>query len=117
MINVNERGDGIIPIYRDTQLTKEEKHGFVPIISEAQLDYCKRELGRPLDEFERGVLQNMAVDLERANKTLRKKGMIKMIHPVEDLIQIFIDRVRRQEAAAATRKIMVGYTGGKRDAS
>ncbi len=32
-----------------------------------------------------------------------------------DLIQVFVDHVRIHEAEAATRKIMVGYTGGRRD--
>jgi hypothetical protein len=39
-----------------------------------------------------------------------------MQHTEQDLIQLFVDRVRVHEAEAATKKIMVGYTGGKRDA-
>ena len=96
----------------DAQVTP---HGFTTIVSEAQKDYFKRELGRPMDEFEFGVLQNMMVELRGANKMLRKKGRIDLIRREGDLIQVFIDRVRIHEAEAATRKIMVGHTGGRRD--
>lgn len=90
-------------------------HGFAPIVSQAQKDYFKREMQREMDEFEFGTLQNMMVELRGANKMLRKKGRVDLIRREGDLIQVFVDRVRIHEAEAATRKIMVGYTGGRRD--
>ena len=92
-------------------------HGFAPIVSQAQKDYFKREMQREMDEFEFGVLQKLMVELRGANKMLRKKGRIDLIRREGDLIQVFVDRVRIHEAEAAMRKIMVGYTGGRRDAS
>ena len=91
-------------------------HGFKAIVTEPMLDYCKRELGRPLDGFEFGVLQDMLSLLSKTNHMLRKKGHAEKVKSLDQLVEVFVERVRAHEAEAATRKIMVGYTGGKRDA-
>jgi hypothetical protein len=89
---------------------------FKPIVSQEQHDYFKREMGRPMDEFEQGVLEDMLLKLGDMNKKLVKLGKASLVHKEGDLVQVFIDRVRHHEAEAATRKIMTGYTGGRRDA-
>ncbi len=90
-------------------------HGFRKIVTDEMLDYCKRELGRPLDQFEFGVLQDMLLLLSRTNHMLKKKGHPEKVKSLDQLVEVFVERVRVHEADAATRKIMVGYTGGKRD--
>lgn len=97
--------------------TQESPHGFEKIVPDAWHEYFRRELGRNMDEFELRTLERMKQDLEKANAKLLRRGLVKMIHPAEDMLPIFIDRVREQEAKSVTRKIMVGYTGGRRDAS
>jgi hypothetical protein len=91
---------------------------FTRIVSQEALDYFKRELSREMDPFERGVLEDMTLKNNQMNRRLRQLGLGKanVQHTEQDLVQLLIDRVRVHEAAAATKKIMVGYTGGKRDA-
>ena len=112
MIDVTERGDGIIPLYRKEQVLPD--HGIRPVVTQAMFDYFKRELGRDMDQFERGVLTDMLVQLDKANKKLTKVGKLELVHKPDDLIPIFVERVRAHEVAAATKKIMTGYTGGRR---
>jgi hypothetical protein len=94
-----------------------EDHGFKRIVPQAAHDYFKRELHRDMDAFELKVLEDMTQALELANAKLIRKGHANKVRNVGSLYEVFVDRVREQEADSATRKIMVGYTGGKRDAS
>jgi hypothetical protein len=90
-------------------------HGFKLIVTEQMRDYCKRELGRPLDNFEFGVLQDMISLLSKTNHMLRKKGHPEKVRSADALVEVFCERVKIKEAEAAGRKIMVGYSGGRRD--
>ena len=113
MIDVTERGDGIIPLYRKEQVLPD--HGFRPVVTQAMFDYFKREMQRDMDDFERGVLTNMLVELKGANRKLTGLGAFGLVQNSDDLVQVFIDRVRAHEAGAASKKIMTGATGGRRD--
>jgi hypothetical protein len=57
----------------------------------------------------------MAQALDYANAKLIRHGHANRVRGRADLLEVFVERVREHEAAAATRKIMVGYSGGKRD--
>lgn len=91
-----------------------ESHGFSKIVPDAAHDYFRREIGRPMDEFELKTLEQMTQTLQLANAKLARKGHMDKIRGEGDLIQVFVERVQSAEADAATRKIMVGYTGGRR---
>ena len=91
-----------------------EAHGFEKIVPDAWHEYFRREMGRPMDAFELQTLEKLKQDLERANAKLTAKGQLKMVYPPQDLLEFYINRIRMHEAEAATRKIMVGYTGGRR---
>lgn len=91
-----------------------EAHGFEKIVPDAWHEYFRRELGRPMDAFELQTLERLKQDLQKANAKLERLGLLSMVHPEQDILDIFIDRVREHEAASVTRKIMVGYTGGRR---
>ena len=91
-----------------------EAHGFEKIVPDAWHEYFKREMKRGMDGLELQTLERMKQDLERANAKLVRHGAGHLVHGHEDLLELFVTRVRAHEAEAATRKIMVGYTGGRR---
>ena len=91
-----------------------EAHGFEKIVPDSWHEYFKREMKRPMDAFELQTLERLKQDLDRANAKLTRHGAAHMVHGHEDLLELFVVRVRAHEAEAATRKIMVGYTGGRR---
>lgn len=93
-----------------------EEHGFKRIVPQAAHDYFKRELHRHMDAKELKVLEVMTQALELANAKLIHHGHMNRVRNVGSLYEVFVERVRHMEAEAASRKIMVGYTGGKRDA-
>jgi hypothetical protein len=67
---------------------------FTRIVSQEALDYFKRELYREMDPFERGVLEDLILKNNQMNKRLRQLGKANMQHTEQDLIQLFVDRVR-----------------------
>lgn len=91
-----------------------EAHGFEKIVPDAWHEYFRREMGRPMDGFELQTLEKLKQDLERANAKLRRHGQHQMVHREQDLLELYVVRVRAHEAESATRKIIVGYTGGSR---
>ena len=91
-----------------------EAHGFEKIVPDSWHEYFRRELGRGMDAFELQTLEKLKQDLERANAKLMRHGAAHMVHKEQDLLELYVTRVRAHEAEAATRKIMVGYTGGRR---
>ena len=92
-----------------------EEHGFARIVPIAAHEYFKRELGRGMDAHELKVLETMVQALELANAKLVRTGHLNKVRKVGSLYEVFVERVRHHEAESAARKIMVGYTGGRRD--
>ena len=74
-----------------------------PVVTQRHLDECTRALGRPLWEFEFGILQDMLLTLQGINKKAAKKGILQG-YSMDELVSIFIERVQMAEQKAADFK-------------
>jgi hypothetical protein len=74
-----------------------------PVVTQRHLDECTRALGRPLWDFEFGILQDMLLTLEGINRKALKKGIIQGFS-MDELVNVFIERVQQAESKAAQLK-------------
>ena len=86
--------------------------GFMPIISKAAHDYFRSEMGRPMKDFEVKALEATLLDLDTANAELARLGVMAAIRKPDDIIMLFVERVKKAEEEAAVREVMVGQVGG-----
>ena len=72
-----------------------------PVVTQRHLDECARALGRPLWQFEFGILQDMLLTIEGTNRKAAKKGVLQGFS-LDEVVSIFIERVQiaQQKAAA-----------------
>ena len=85
---------------------------FTQILDQRTLDECARALGRPLWNHEVNILDSLLVALRKQNQKKVKQGKPEQIHSVDELVHIFIDRVRAQDVQAMTDRIIAGGTNG-----
>jgi hypothetical protein len=74
-------------------------------ITQGDLDEAARALGRPLWDFETRILDEILTAQKMVNARWLKEMRIERIHSLDEVIHIFVERVKK--AQNATRKVMV----------
>lgn len=87
-------------------------HGMTPTgvymgttITQRDLDEAVRALGRPLWDFETRILDEILTAQKMVNRKMLKEMRIDKIHSLDEVIHLFVERVKRAQKAA--RKVTV----------
>lgn len=83
-----------------------------PVVQQKHLEEFTRSMGRPIYDFEFKILGEMMLNLDYANRRLAKAGQLRKVRSVDQLLEVFIERVRLAQA----RKLagdFVGEFGGR----
>lgn len=83
-------------------------HGMTPMpgvymghtITQKDLDEAVRALGRPLYDFETRLLDMFLTAQKMANAKMLKELRIEKIHSLDEVIHLFVERVKRAQKAA-----------------
>lgn len=67
---------------------------FTQILDQKTLDECARALDRPLLPHEVKILDDMLVLLRKQNQKKFKRGKITQMHSVDEIVSLFVDRVK-----------------------
>lgn len=134
--NISEKGDGIIPMYRGTQVFPDAKKApsttnplsefkqvpanpsmlkgqqcppgmmMTHIVTQELLDEASRALDRPLWDFEVKILDMILIAQGRANIKLEKMGKAHRKHSADQVVTLFVSVVKDKEADAQLLRVM-----------
>ena len=76
------------------------------LLTQKQLDECSRALGRPLWNFEVKILDEVLCAQDRVNRKLARRGMVTRCHSMDEVVHLFVERVRHLESERIAEKML-----------